>query len=117
MAISVAVLVGSAQSWLPELVQRASKLNVNGGFEDGADLYVAVRGFIIRMFILSGSGPLISPAAKQRVTGLIASSEEEGGRIHLDGREINVPGYPHGNFVGPTIIEAQTTMRCYRYVH
>jgi malonate-semialdehyde dehydrogenase (acetylating)/methylmalonate-semialdehyde dehydrogenase len=34
----VAVLVGAAQSWLPELVERASKLNVNGGFEKGADL-------------------------------------------------------------------------------
>ena len=34
----VVVLVGTAQSWLPELVERASKLNVNGGFEKGADL-------------------------------------------------------------------------------
>ncbi|EIN14088.1 methylmalonate-semialdehyde dehydrogenase [Punctularia strigosozonata HHB-11173 SS5] len=97
MAISVAILVGTAQSWLPELVDRASKLNVNGGFEKDADL-----------------GPLISPAAKKRVTEIIASSEEEGGRIHLDGRGINVPGYPNGNFVGPTVIEAVTDMRCYR---
>ncbi|KAH8120204.1 Methylmalonate-semialdehyde dehydrogenase [Phellopilus nigrolimitatus] len=97
MAISVAVLVGNAQSWLPELVERAKKLKVNGGFEKGADL-----------------GPLISPAAKQRVTGLIASVEEEGGRILLDGRNIEVPGYPDGNFVGPTVVEAVTTMRCYK---
>ncbi|KAF8846237.1 Methylmalonate-semialdehyde dehydrogenase [Paxillus ammoniavirescens] len=97
MAVSVVVLVGTAQSWLPELVERAKKLQVNGGFESGADL-----------------GPLISPAAKKRVEGLIASAEEEGGRIHLDGRGISVPGYPNGNFVGPTIVEATTTMRCYR---
>ncbi|KII93788.1 hypothetical protein PLICRDRAFT_121965 [Plicaturopsis crispa FD-325 SS-3] len=97
MAISVAVLVGTAQSWLPELVERAQKLNVNGGFEKGADL-----------------GPLISPAAKARVQGLIASVEEEGGRIHLDGRSIHVPGYPDGNFVGPTVVEATATMRAYK---
>ncbi|KAG1716003.1 hypothetical protein ID866_1168 [Astraeus odoratus] len=97
MAVSVVVLVGSAQSWLPELVERAKKLQVNGGFETGADL-----------------GPLISPAAKKRVEGIISSVEQEGGKIHLDGRDISVPGYPSGNFVGPTIMEAVTTMRCYK---
>jgi malonate-semialdehyde dehydrogenase (acetylating)/methylmalonate-semialdehyde dehydrogenase len=60
------------------------------------------------------SGPLISPAAKRRVVGLISSVEEEGGRIHLDGRNITVPGYENGNFVGPTIVEAVTTMRAYK---
>ncbi|KAI0756592.1 methylmalonate-semialdehyde dehydrogenase [Daedaleopsis nitida] len=97
MAISVAVLVGNAQSWLPEIVERAQKLKVAQGFEQGADL-----------------GPVISPAAKQRITGLIASAEEEGGIIALDGRGYEVPGYPDGNWVGPTVIEATTTMRCYR---
>jgi delta 1-pyrroline-5-carboxylate dehydrogenase len=62
------------------------------------------------------SGPVISPAAKDRILGLVASAEKEGGKIHLDGRHINVSGYEHGNFVGPTIIEADTTMKCYEYV-
>lgn len=97
MAISVALLVGESQSWLPELVERAQNLKVDGGFERGADL-----------------GPLISPAAKNRVTGLISSAEEQGGKIHLDGRVIQVPGYPDGNFIGPTVIEANTTMKCYQ---
>jgi hypothetical protein len=35
-----AILVGKAQMWLPELIERASKLNVNGGFEQGADVSV-----------------------------------------------------------------------------
>ncbi|KAJ7596880.1 methylmalonate-semialdehyde dehydrogenase [Mycena floridula] len=96
MALSVAILVGEAQSLLPELVERAKKLTVNGGFEKDADL-----------------GPLISPAAKARVTDLIASAEAQGGTIHLDGRGLTVPGYPDGNFVGPTIITASTKMRCY----
>jgi acyl-CoA reductase-like NAD-dependent aldehyde dehydrogenase len=45
-------------------------------------------------------GPVISPAAKARVTGLIASADEQGGKIWLDGRGIEVPGYPDGNFIG-----------------
>ncbi|KAJ7487442.1 methylmalonate-semialdehyde dehydrogenase [Mycena galericulata] len=99
MALSVGkfLLVGEAQSWLPELVERAQKLKVNGGFELSTDL-----------------GPVISPTAKERVTSLIASADEQGGKIWLDGRGIEVPGYPDGNFVGPTIIQADTGMRCYQ---
>ncbi|OBZ78885.1 Methylmalonate-semialdehyde dehydrogenase [acylating], mitochondrial [Grifola frondosa] len=59
-------------------------------------------------------GPVISPAAKHRIVGLIASAQEQGGVITLDGRGVEVPGYPDGNWVGPTVIEATTTMRCYR---
>jgi malonate-semialdehyde dehydrogenase (acetylating)/methylmalonate-semialdehyde dehydrogenase len=64
--------------------------------------------------MLHDRGPVISPAAKERVTGLIGSCQEEGGKILLDGRDIKVPGYPDGNFVGPTILEAGTDMRCYK---
>ncbi|KAG8897809.1 hypothetical protein FRB99_007912 [Tulasnella sp. 403] len=97
MAISVAILVGATQSWIPDIVNRAKALKVSGGFEQGADL-----------------GPLISPHAKGRVEGLIASVAEEGGKIHLDGRGIVVPGYEKGNFVGTTVVEAVTTMRAYK---
>jgi Aldehyde dehydrogenase family len=67
-------------------------------------------------FLISCSGPVISPASKDRILGLIGSAEEEGGKIHLDGRHIEVSGYEHGNFIGPTIIEADTRMKCYEYV-
>ncbi|TFK30796.1 methylmalonate-semialdehyde dehydrogenase [Coprinopsis marcescibilis] len=96
MAVSVAILVGEAQSWLPELVERAKRLKVSGGFESGTDV-----------------GPLISPAAKERVVRLITSAEEDGGEIILDGRSVSVPGYPQGSFVGPTIVKAGVGMRCY----
>nr|GAT47820.1 predicted protein [Mycena chlorophos] len=97
MALSVAIFIGEARSWVPELVERSKKLKVNAGFEAGADL-----------------GPLISPAAKARVSGLIASVEEEGGKILLDGRNIQVPNYPDGNWVGPSVIEATTNMKSYK---
>ena len=54
MATSVAVMVGEARNWLPDFVERAKKLKVNNGVDREADL-----------------GPLVSPAAKQRVEGLI----------------------------------------------
>ena len=38
-----AVLVGNAQQWLPDLVEGAKRLTVNGGFEKGVDLYVFLR--------------------------------------------------------------------------
>jgi len=97
MALSVAVLVGPAHDWIPDIVARAKELKVTGGFEQGADL-----------------GPLISPYAKKRVEGLIASVDEEGGTIHLDGRNLTVKGYEKGNFVGPTVVECVTTMRAYQ---
>lgn len=40
--------------------------------------------------------------------------EEEGGKILLDGRGCKVSEYPDGNFVGPTIVEAVTTMKVYK---
>lgn len=61
-------------------------------------------------------GPVISPHAKSRIEGLIASAEEQGGKILLDGRGLQVPNYPDGNWVGPTVIQATTDMRCYQWV-
>ncbi|EST09840.1 Aldehyde dehydrogenase [Kalmanozyma brasiliensis GHG001] len=96
MALSVVVAVGEAQSWVPELVERAKQLKVSGGFEEGADL-----------------GPLISPAARDRVRSLTGSVEQEGGKILLDGTDFASPDYPNGNFVGPSIVEAGPGMKAY----
>ncbi|KDE06011.1 methylmalonate-semialdehyde dehydrogenase [acylating] [Microbotryum lychnidis-dioicae p1A1 Lamole] len=97
MALSVLVTVGETEDWLPELIERAQQLKVGNGFDPEVDV-----------------GPLINPAAKQRVEGLIESCEKQGGKIALDGRGVKVPGYPKGNFVGPTILLADTSMDCYQ---
>jgi len=86
MAISVGVLVGEAQKWIPDIVEKAKGLKVSAGTEPGADL-----------------GPLISKNALARVTSLIEAGVKEGATLELDGRGIKVPGYPDGNFVGPTV--------------
>ena len=84
MALSTVVMVGETQEWLPEMAERAKALHVNGGFEEGADL-----------------GPVISPESKKRIEDLIASAEEEGATILLDGRGYKPEKYPNGNFVSP----------------
>jgi malonate-semialdehyde dehydrogenase (acetylating)/methylmalonate-semialdehyde dehydrogenase len=74
------------------------KLKVTGGAEAGADL-----------------GPVISKQAKERICSLVESGAKAGARLVLDGRDIKVPGYEQGNFVGPTILADVTTdMECYK---
>lgn len=86
MATSVAVMVGETRDWLPDFVERTKKLKVNIGSDREADL-----------------GPLVSPNARKRVESLIQKGIDEGAELLLDGRNVNVPGYEKGNFVGPTI--------------
>jgi malonate-semialdehyde dehydrogenase (acetylating)/methylmalonate-semialdehyde dehydrogenase len=87
MATSVAVLVGDARKWIPDIVEKAKTLKVSAGTEPGADL-----------------GPVISKQAKERIESLIAQSEREGAKVELDGRNPRVPDYPKGNFIAPTVI-------------
>jgi malonate-semialdehyde dehydrogenase (acetylating) / methylmalonate-semialdehyde dehydrogenase len=91
MAVSVAVLVGDAHQWIPELVAKARTLKVNAGTEKDTDV-----------------GPLISCAARDRVTGFINRGTSEGATLELDGRNASVDGYAKGNFVGPTIFSGVT---------
>ena len=86
MATSVAVLVGEANKWIPDIVAKAKTLTLNGGTEKGTDL-----------------GPVISKQAKQRIEGLIEQGVKEGAKLELDGRNARVPGYENGNFIAPTI--------------
>ncbi|RKP43885.1 CoA-acylating methylmalonate-semialdehyde dehydrogenase [Trinickia fusca] len=92
MATSVVVLVGKSAEWLPELVERAKLLKVNAGTEPKTDV-----------------GPVVSKAAKERILSLIAKGVEEGAKLELDGRGVQVPGYEQGNFIGPTIFSGVTT--------
>jgi malonate-semialdehyde dehydrogenase (acetylating)/methylmalonate-semialdehyde dehydrogenase len=91
MATSVTVLVGDAQRWIPDIVAKAKTLKVNAGVEKNADL-----------------GPVVSKKARQRILGLVEDGIQEGAKLELDGRDIQVPGYEHGNFIGPTIFSSVT---------
>ncbi|MGI2260064.1 CoA-acylating methylmalonate-semialdehyde dehydrogenase [Shewanella sp. GXUN23E] len=98
MAISVAVFVGKAKEWIPELKERLAA--VRPGLWDDKE---------------AGYGPLISPQAKARVLGLIAKGKEEGAECLLDGSDFTVEGYESGNWVGPTMFTKVTPeMTIYR---
>lgn len=131
MALSTAIFVGESQQWLPELVERSKSLRVNAGnlVSDGIDPQTLfhISDVFVRLCVsinILGNGckvnatlafpqgdqpgadvgPLISPEAKARVESLIQSGVEEGAKLLLDGRNVNVKGYENGNFVGPTIL-------------
>ncbi len=86
MATSVAVLVGEANQWIPDIVAKAKTLKVNVGTASGTDI-----------------GPVISKQAKTRIEGLIEQGVKEGAKLELDGRNAKVAGYDNGNFIAPTI--------------
>ncbi len=98
MALPVVVLVGEAQSWLPDLVAKAQTLKVNAGCQAGTDV-----------------GPVISKQALARITDLIESGVNEGATLNLDGRNPSVPGFENGHFIGPTLFSGvKTSMRIYQ---
>ena len=96
MALSTCVMVGETKEWLPEIAERAKGLQVNGGFEEGADL-----------------GPVISPQAKKRIEDVIDSAEKEGATIYLDGRGYKPKKYPNGNWVSVEFHVPSTTKRLF----
>eukprot|EP00817_Percolomonadidae_sp_ATCC50343_P001600 CAMPEP_0117428414 /NCGR_PEP_ID=MMETSP0758-20121206/8125_1 /TAXON_ID=63605 /ORGANISM="Percolomonas cosmopolitus, Strain AE-1 (ATCC 50343)" /LENGTH=505 /DNA_ID=CAMNT_0005214753 /DNA_START=101 /DNA_END=1618 /DNA_ORIENTATION=+ len=92
MALSTHVFVGEAKEWIPELKERAEKLTLGPYTDPSADL-----------------GPVISPAALERMHRLIASAEKQGATILLDGRNPSVDDVCQGgNWLAPTIVTGVT---------
>ena len=86
MAISAAVLVGDAAEWLPDLKAAMAAVRPGAWDDDGA-----------------GYGAQITVAARQRILDFIAQGKAEGATCLLDGSGCAVPGYPDGNWIGPTL--------------
>ncbi|KAL3617340.1 Methylmalonate-semialdehyde dehydrogenase [acylating], mitochondrial [Castilleja foliolosa] len=97
-AISTIIFVGASESWEDRLVERAMCLKVGAGSEPGVDL-----------------GPVISKQVKERISRVVQTFVDNGARLVLDGRTVEVPRYEIGNFVGPTILTSVTEdMNCYK---
>ena len=91
MAISAAVFVGGADSWMDALADRARALVVGPGAAPGVDV-----------------GPMISRDARDRAVAIVSDAEARGtARVLVDGRRVTVPGYEGGNFFGPTLIKLE----------
>lgn len=94
MAISVAIFVGKAKEWLPELQQKMTEMKPGEWNDEKASF-----------------GPLISETAKKRVLALIESGKQEGANCLIDGTR----HYPEasinqaGNWIGPTLFSQVTT--------
>lgn len=96
MAISVSVMVGSSQDWIPEILEKTKSLSVGPG-GDNSDI-----------------APLNTKEALATLHKHLDQTEKEGGKIILDGRNHSVEGLPRGNWIGPTIVDhAKPGMACY----
>jgi malonate-semialdehyde dehydrogenase (acetylating)/methylmalonate-semialdehyde dehydrogenase len=99
MAISVAVLVSdAADQVMPLLTQRAQTLCIGSGMAPESEM-----------------GPIISDAARQRISGYIDAGVEEGAQLLVDGRDLSVPGFEGGFFLGATLFDhVKPTMKIYQ---
>jgi malonate-semialdehyde dehydrogenase (acetylating)/methylmalonate-semialdehyde dehydrogenase len=99
MAISVGVAVGAAGDQLVEILQRqAREVTVGPGDDPGSDM-----------------GPVVTAAARERVTGAVARGAEQGATVVVDGRGLTVAGHEEGFFVGPSLLDHVTPeMDAYR---
>jgi len=103
MAISVAMLVGDvADKIMPKLIERTRQLKVLDGMNLTAEM-----------------GPIVTDAARQRITGYIASGEQEGAQLLVDGRNFQGaqagPGCDQGFWMGGTLFDhVQPSMKIYK---
>jgi malonate-semialdehyde dehydrogenase (acetylating)/methylmalonate-semialdehyde dehydrogenase len=87
LAASVVLAVGGAHEKVKQgLVDRIQKMKVGDGSKPGTTM-----------------GPLISPAAKERVARYIEKGVEEGAELVVDGRKAKVDD--KGWFLGPTLFD------------
>jgi malonate-semialdehyde dehydrogenase (acetylating) / methylmalonate-semialdehyde dehydrogenase len=93
MAISVAVLVGAAaDAILPLLIKRAKELRIGDGMDSATEM-----------------GPVVTEAARQRITTCIENGVAEGASLLLDGRNHVVKGSGGGFFLGATLFDHVTS--------
>ncbi|MDP4608906.1 MAG: CoA-acylating methylmalonate-semialdehyde dehydrogenase [Burkholderiaceae bacterium] len=103
MAISVAVFVGDVgDKIMPKLAERARALKIKNGVELDAEM-----------------GPIVTKAAKDRITGYIDAGVAEGAKLLVDGREFAGTaagaGCDDGFWLGGSLFDHVTTdMRIYK---
>ena len=99
MAISVAVLVGSAADRImPMLTERTKTLKIRNGMDPEAEM-----------------GPIVTGEALERIENYIQLGVEEGATLVVDGRGHKVAGHEQGFFTGGTLFDHVTAdMRIYK---
>ena len=93
MAISAAIAVGGVSDDLVAAVsEKARAVKVGSGRDPQNEM-----------------GPVVTAAARDRIVGLIGSGANQGATLAVDGRDLVVPGFENGFFVGPTVLDSVTT--------
>jgi len=88
LAASVAITVGDARNIFTEqIADAAASRKVGYGLETGIEM-----------------GPVITTESRGRIEGLIGKGAGNGADVLVDGRNPQIAGYEHGNFVRPTIL-------------
>ncbi|MCF6277649.1 MAG: CoA-acylating methylmalonate-semialdehyde dehydrogenase [Anaerolineales bacterium] len=90
LANAMLILVGEdlKKNFAPMLVEKVQAIKIGYGLDESV-----------------GMGPVITPASKARIEGLIATGVDEGAALLVDGRDASVDGFAQGNFLRPTILD------------
>ena len=99
MAISAVVAVGGiGDAIVGKIRERAQKIMVGPGDKEGIDM-----------------GPLVTAAHRDKVAGYIDAGVKEGARLVVDGRNVKIPGYERGFYLGTTLFDhVKPEMSIYR---
>lgn len=89
LAASVAITVGDAKNVFTEqIADAAASRNVGYGLDDAVQM-----------------GPVITQESKTRIENIIASGEQQGINVLVDGRNKSVNGYDDGYWAFPTVLD------------
>jgi malonate-semialdehyde dehydrogenase (acetylating)/methylmalonate-semialdehyde dehydrogenase len=89
LAASVALPVGeAAATFTPLLLEAARSRKIGFGLDPDVEL-----------------GPVITSQSRERIANLVGRGVAEGGTLLVDGRQVRVSGYEHGNFIGATVLD------------
>ncbi len=99
MATSVAVFVGNVgEKLIPMLKEKIADLKIKNGVHLDADM-----------------GPIVNPAALERIESYIQSGVNEGAELLVDGREFKNADDPNGFWTGATLFDKVTPeMKIYK---
>ncbi len=89
LASSLAITVGEAHStFIAAMTEEAQSRKVGYGLNEGVEM-----------------GPVIRSESKVRIEQLIRQGVEEGAKLVVDGRAVQIRGYEGGYFLKPTILD------------
>ncbi|MFO7801443.1 MAG: aldehyde dehydrogenase family protein [Desulfovermiculus sp.] len=95
LGVDNVVVVGDGYEQVKErLVQAASSMRLGYGLDESTDM-----------------GPFTTDQGRHNVLQWVEQALSDGAKMLLDGRQVQVPDYPNGYFMGPTILgEAHVDM-------